>query len=270
MHTVFAIAVITFKEGIRHRVLFGALVLAAFLLFFSVLASGLFMRDGLKVLLDICLSSVSIGGLLVPFFLTIDLLARDIETRTIYTILARSVSRSDYILGKFLGLAILTAAIMAIFTLTTFVSIWLASTLYPSHFLENLAFIPILLSVLSSFMSVLVLTSTVILWCSLTTSSFLATLLTLSTYAIGHSAEDMVRFISAKISGVAISPIIEQIVNITMYVFPNLATFDLKQQAAYGIVISGSHLLFLGVYTTGYSALMLILAITALSKRDLP
>lgn len=269
MRIIQAIALITFKEGLRHRVLYGAVVLAIFLLFFSVLISGFFMRDVLKVLLDICLSAVSLGGLLVPFFLSIDLLARDIETRTIYTILAKPVSRAQYILGKYVGLGLITAVIMAVFTLTTFLGIWLATHLYAQYFFSYFAAGPILLSVLTAFLGILVLNSAVILWCSLTTSSFLATLLTLSTYVIGQSVEDMTRFMSVPVAGVVISPIIKQIVTVVMYIFPNLAAFDLKLQASYGLHISGSQLLFVGTYAISYSSVMLLLAILVLSKRDL-
>lgn len=227
------------------------------------------MRDVLKVLLDICLSAVSLGGLLVPLFLSIDLLARDIETRTIYTILAKPVSRIQYILGKYVGLGFITAVIMAVFALTTFLGIWLATNIYPQHFFNNLAAGPILISVLTAFLGILVLNSAVILWCSFTTSSFLATLLTLSTYVIGQSVEDIMRFLSVPVAGVAVSPVIKQIVTVVMYVFPNLAAFDLKQQASYGLHISGSQLLFLGAYATSYSAVMLLLAILVFSKRDL-
>jgi ABC-type transport system involved in multi-copper enzyme maturation permease subunit len=269
MHNIIAIANITFKEGIRHRVLYGSLVIAFLMLLFSLLTSGLFMREILKVLLDICLSMTSIGGLLVPFFLAIGLLAKDIENRTIYTILAKPISRGTYILGKFLGLAMLTAVIMAVFAITTMISIWLATKLYQPHFFEHLNVAAILLYITSAYLGILVLNSTVLLWCSLTTSSFLATLLTLATYVIGQSVEELVRFIAAKAAGVSISPFVEYMVNATMYIFPNLSAFDLKHQAAYGLSISPKHIFFLILYAVTYITIMLLFAKTAFRARDL-
>ncbi len=81
MRSIWAIALITFKEGLRHRILYGILIAALLIIFFSVFISGLFMRDLLKILLDIGLSSVSAGGLLVPFFLTTAMLAGDLEKK---------------------------------------------------------------------------------------------------------------------------------------------------------------------------------------------
>ena len=100
MRTVWTVALITLKESLRHKVLYGILICALLVMVSSLLISGLFMRDIIKVTLDLCLSAVSIGGLLVPFFLTINLLARDIENKTIYTLLAGAISRQTYILWK--------------------------------------------------------------------------------------------------------------------------------------------------------------------------
>ncbi len=58
-----------------------------------------------------CLSAISLGGLLVPLFLAVSLLSKDIERKTVYTILSRPISRSKYILGKFGGLVSLPQSV---------------------------------------------------------------------------------------------------------------------------------------------------------------
>lgn len=268
--SVFPIAVITFKEGLRHRILYGILVASLFLIFFAVLFSGFFMRDILKILLDFCLSCISLGGLLVPFFLAINLLGGDIEKRTIYTLLAKPISRGEYIVGKFFGLALLTGAVISILTLATLFAIYLATQLYPAHYFTRLNIPPILVAISMTFLGTLVLNGTVLLWCSVTTSTFLATLLTLSTYFIGHSAENMVRFIALQLSDIGISPTIKLINNIVLYVFPNLAAFDLKQHAAYCLPISLEEILFLVLYGSTYISATLFLTIFFFNRRDLP
>jgi ABC-type transport system involved in multi-copper enzyme maturation permease subunit len=269
MRTTWSIALITFKEGLRHRILYGIVIAALLILVFSVFVSGLFMRDLLKIILDICLSAVSIGGLLIPFFLTISMLAGDIEKKTIYTILAKPVTRKHYIIGKFLGLGLLTAIIMIILTATTLLAILSATLIYPAHNFQEFALTPILISSLMGFLGTLVLNSCVILWCCLTTSSFLATLLTLSTYVVGQSIEDIVRFLSMKTEGVEITPAIHIITKTTLYLFPNLAAFDLKQQAAYGLPITFSEIGFLIIYSSTYISIMLCLAVLFFNRRDL-
>ncbi len=270
MNSILPIAVITFKEGLRRRVLYGVMVASLLLILFAVLISGLFMRDILKVMVDICLSSISLGGLLVPFFLAINLLAGDIENRTIYTLLARNISRSSYILGKFLGLAMLTGIIIIILMIATLVAIYCATLIYPAHNFLHFTLSPLFISTLMAFLGVLVLNSTVLLWCSVTTSSFLATLLTLSTYIIGHSVEDVVRFMNLKNTGVEISPMIQATAKAVLYIFPNLAAFDLKQQAAYSLPFVSQEITLLGLYGLSYISIMLFLAIFFFKRRDLP
>lgn len=270
MNSILPIAVITFKEGLRRRVLYGVMIASLLLILFAVLISGLFMRDILKVMVDICLSSISLGGLLVPFFLAINLLAGDIENRTIYTLLARNISRTSYILGKFFGLAMLTGTIITILLIATLVAIYCATLIYPAHNFSHFTLSPLFISTLLTFLGVLVLNSTVLLWCSVTTSSFLATLLTLSTYIIGHSVEDVVRFMNLKNTGVDISPVIQTTAKAILYVFPNLAAFDLKQQAAYSLPVVSQEIILLGLYGFSYISIMLFLAIFFFKRRDLP
>ncbi|MDH3391661.1 MAG: ABC transporter permease [Desulfobulbaceae bacterium] len=269
MKTIWPLALLTFKDGLRYRILYGILVFAFFLMFFALLISGLFMRDILKIILDICLSAVSLGGLLIPIFLSINLLSGDIEHKTIYTILARPISRTQYILGKFLGLVLLTSSVMIILTGATMLTVWGATFTFAPHFLSTLSVGSILISCFTALLGVLVLQSTVFLWSSVTTSSFLATLLTLATYLIGQTVEDIVRFMSLKGTGAQISPGIQKTVHAVMYVFPNLAAFDLKKYAAYGIDIPAAEVEMLMLYSITYVSVALILAVLVFQKRDL-
>jgi ABC-type transport system involved in multi-copper enzyme maturation permease subunit len=269
MNTIWAVALITLKEGLRYKILYGVIISGLLVMIFSLLISGLFMRDIVKVTLDLCLSAVSIGGLLVPFFLTISLLARDIENKTIYTLLARTISRQQYILGRFLGLSLLTALIMGILMVATLLSVKGATYIYPAHFFKNLAYSPILVYAVMALIGTMVLNSMVFLWCSVTTSSFLATLLTLSTYVIGQTVEDMVHFISLKVPGVEISPLVQIAVKASLYAFPNLAAFDLKQQAAHSLGFHFEELALLLLYGSCYISIMLLITIAIFKRRDL-
>lgn len=267
--SILPIASITFKEGLRHKLLYSILVVAFLVILFSVFFSTLFMRDIMKVLLDLCLCCVSLAGLLVPFFLMINLLSGDIETRTIYTILAKPVSRSSYIIGKYLGFALLTAVITVILTAATFIAVYWASHTNPARFYANFRVTPIILSVFTAYLGTLVLNSVVMLWCSITTSSFLATLLTLFTYFIGHSAEDVVRFLNMQIKGVDFSPIVTYTNKIVLFIFPNLSAFNFKQLAVYGLPILPNEVAFLFAYALVYISIMLLLAILVFRNRDI-
>lgn len=269
MKSFWPLALITFKEGLRNRLIYSVLIASILLILFAVLICGLFMRDLLKILLDICLSAVSIGGLLVPFFFAVNQLSGDIKQKTIYTILSRPLSRVNYIYGRFLGLTLLTGSIILMLTCATLLSVYSATAVYPSNIFIHFSLQSVLLSSFVNFLGIQILNSTVLFWCSVTTSSFLATILTISTYLIGHTVEDLIRFLQTHGSVVYVSPATELIINCTQYIFPNLSAFDLKQQAAHGLQIQSQEIALLFIYSILYCSIMLLSSIYFFNKRDL-
>ena len=263
------VSLLTFKEGLRNRVLYGVIIFALLVMFTSTLVSGFFLRDISKIILDFCLSAISLGGLLVPLFLAVSLLSRDIERRTVYTILSRPISRSQYILGKFGGLVLLTLTVIAILTLAACLAVWLSHTLYAGRYFRSFSWTALFLSAFMSFLALVVLNAVVVLWCTLTTSSFLATLLTLFTYVIGHTMETVVRFIAVGTQDIQFSPIFKKAMTVAMYLFPNLSAFDIKLQAAHGVLPPANEIVFLLLYALAYVTAVLLLAMFVFQRRDL-
>ncbi len=109
MSPLWPIALITFKEGTRNRAFYGISLIAFLMMGAAFFISGMVMRDVGKVAVDMALSTVSFAGLLLVLFVGIDLMAKDLDKRTIYMVLARPISRQQYIVGKFLGISLLIA-----------------------------------------------------------------------------------------------------------------------------------------------------------------
>ena len=107
MTVLWPITLITFKEGIRNRAVYGISLLALLLFGANFLVAGMMPRDVGKVAVDFALSTISLSGILLVLFIGINLLAKDIDRRTIYMVLARPISRSQYIIGKFFGMCLL-------------------------------------------------------------------------------------------------------------------------------------------------------------------
>jgi len=270
LNNISAITLLSYKEGLKHRVLYGVVIFALILMTFAVLISGLFLRDISKIILDLCLSAVNVGGLLIPFFLAVHLLARDIEKRTIFTILAQPVSRSSYIVGKYLGIVLLTGTVMAVLSGATFLSVLAGRVVYGTRFFSEFSMQAVLLSIFLSFVGIMVLNAMVVFWCSVTTSAFIATLLTLFTYLIGHTIDDVVRFLAAEINltGAHVSDTVRYTVELAKYIFPNLSAFDIKLQAAHGLIIPAADAAFLFGYGAAYICAALSLAMLIFGRRD--
>jgi len=269
MKNIVAVARLTCKEGLRHRLLYGVIIMAILFMTFAVLVSGFFMRDIAKIIIDFCLSTVSVGGLIVPIFLAVNMLAGDIERRTIFPLLSKPISRRSYILGKFGGLAMLTALVMLILAGAGLIALWAGKALYGAHFFTSFSLISYITAVIMNYLGILLLNSLVVLWCSITTSSLLATLLTLASYVIGQTIDDVVSFITTGNIDIPISPTLKHVVNTIQYIFPNLAAFDLKQLAAYGLSMPLQDSGFLTLYCLGYSTVVLSLAVFTFNRRDL-
>ncbi|SHO45736.1 ABC transporter permease subunit [Desulfopila aestuarii] len=269
MKNVIPVSFLTYREGLKHKVVLLTTICALSLMTGSVLISGFFMRDISKIILDFCLSITNIGGLLIPFFLAITLLAGDIEKRTIVTILARNISRTEYLFGKYLGISMLTATVMLIFLAATLLAILGGNFLYSNIYFKGFSISAVVQSVILSYLGISILNAAVVLWCSITTTSFLATLLTIATYLTGQSIDNIVRFVESPPAGIEISTSISKTVQIIQYIFPNLAAFDHKLSAAHGALIPFSEFAMLSCYAFVYIIATLTLSTILFIRRDL-
>ncbi len=155
-------------------------------------------------------------------------------------------------------------------TLATLLTLWLATFIYSAHFFATFSLSALLVAVIMKAVGIITLNAMALLWSTVTTSAFLATLLTLSTYIIGHTVEDMVRFIAMNHEGVEIAYSTTFAVKSALYLFPNLAAFDFSQSAAHGLAIAFSDIGLSLVYGIAYTSVVLLLAVYFFQKRDLP
>jgi len=262
-----AIAWVTFLEGIRNKAVYGITLLAGMMMAFTVVLSGMIMRDVGKVATDFALSTATFAALLVVLFVGITILARDLERKTVYLALSRAVPRSQYLLGRFLGLALLQTAIMLLLLLASLATLLLIRQLYPDFFgtvslwLVGLAHLFILLQML-------LLTALSMLFSLVASSSFVTFLLTTLTWMIGSSTQE-VKLLIESAGPDKISPAVKLLVQLAYYLFPNFALFDLKATAAHGLAINTASLGFSLLYGLGYSIAVLSVAIMLFRRREL-
>jgi ABC-type transport system involved in multi-copper enzyme maturation permease subunit len=269
MDKLLAITILTFKEGIRQRVLLGVSLGAIILLTIGVLIAGFFMRDISKILVDFSLSIAGVGGLLVPFFIGLNMLAGDIEKRTIFTILSQPVSRWHYVIGKFLGLSLLTFVVCLVLSIFGICAVLAGKYIYGAVYFRKFSTAAYFIAAFFSYWGINVLLAMVLLWSAVTTSSFLAMLLTLATYLIGHTLDDIVAFVNSNAPNNITEEIIRDVVSYVQYVVPNLSAFDLKLSAAHALIPALSDLLILFAYGGAYIAGILMVSILIFNKRDI-
>ena len=269
MMAVWSVALITFKEGIKNRVIFGIFIIALLLFAATTVVITLFMRDIVKVAVDLSLSTVSFAGLLTLLFNGVNLFGKDLDKRTIYMVISRPISRSEYLVGKFLGIVLLALTVVVFLGLMSAVPVILSKRFYyypEARFDLWIYFI----AVIYIFIKLAVVSAVITLFASFTSNSFIALVLSLVVYFIGQSTESVRLLLTSQVERIEVSPVLSYLVDIAYYIFPNISAFDLKTQAAHGLSISPSYIIWTALYAVFYIFIALSIGALAFRRREFP
>lgn len=121
---ILTIAIHTFKESVRQKVLYNLVAFALLLIGASILFGSISVGVEQIILITLGLTSISVFGLLIAIFIGIDLVSKEIEHRTIYSVLSKPVTRVEFILGKYLGLLLTLFVNTAIMTLGFYAALY--------------------------------------------------------------------------------------------------------------------------------------------------
>lgn len=268
MKNIWLLAQITWKEGVRNRVLLGILLFAVVLCVVNLVFTNMFAHDLGKVAVDVGLSVVSICGLAIIFFMGINLLAKDLDKRTIYMVLSRPIARWQYVIGKFLGLGLLVLTSVLILGLFASGSVKVAMLHASGYIPPQFSWLTFFIALVYILFSLLIVTSLALLFTSVTSSSFLAMILTVCSYFIGQNVE-IVREMYCQAESNSGAEIFRYLIEVVSWFFPNLAAFDLKTVAAYGLPLDSSELLWSASYGISYMGLILVVATFFFQRREL-
>jgi ABC-type transport system involved in multi-copper enzyme maturation permease subunit len=111
---IYAIALNTYREAVRDRVLFGVLALAAGVLALTLALGELSLDQQMRVVTDLGLASISLFSVVVAIFLGSSLLYKEIERKTLYVILPKPIARFEFLLGKYFGIVATCAVFISI------------------------------------------------------------------------------------------------------------------------------------------------------------
>lgn len=254
LRRVWVVATNVFREVIRDRILFllgfFALLLVLALRALPELSAGTWQ----KIILDFGLASMSVLALVVTVFIGTGLVNKEIEKRTVFVLIAKPVSRAEFIIGKHLGLSAVLAVLLALMTGLYLALLGFSRVPFP--------LVGILMSVLYLFLEMSLLTAVAIGF-GVFTSSLLATLLTFAVYLMGHFSRDVVL-----LGNLTQNPNIVAITKALYLVLPDLARLNLKNQAVYGILPDPTTLLANAGYGVLYTVVLLSIAVLIFSLRE--
>ncbi len=249
-----AIASNVFREVIRDRILYLIGLYAGALMLASRLLPEVAASTENKILLDLALAAMPVLGLIVAIFIGTGLVNKEIEKRTVFVLIAKPVSRAEFIVGKHFGLS---AVLAVLITAMTVIAIALLFALKIPFSLPNLL-------ISSGFLFLqLSLVSAIAILFSVFTSALLAMLFTFGIYLMGQLSQDLVKF-----GRLTKNPSIEAATQGLYLVLPDLARLDLKNQAVYHLIPSPQILLGSVLYAVLYIALTLSIASLIFSRRE--
>lgn len=253
MQSVFVVAGNTFKETIRDKILYNLVFFAILLIGTSVLLGTLTIGEQSRIINDLGLTAINLVAVIIAIFVGIGLVTKEIERRTVYTILARPITRVQFILGKYLGLGSIVAVNLSIMFAMFLGTVWVSGHTIHGALFQAVALI---------FVEALLIMAVAMLFSTFSSSTLSATM-TLGLYVIGHLTTDL-KSMAEKSKG----EVNEIILSTLYYVCPNLEVLNIKGQAAAGVPVTFEYQALSTAYGLLYATLLLAGACLIFQRRD--
>ena len=255
MTRILPIAFNTYREAVRDRVLYNLIVFALLIVASALFVGQISIEVERIVLINMGLTAISIFGVVIAIFIGISLVWKEIERRTIYTVLAHPVRRWEFLFGKFLGLFGTLTFNTALMSVGFF-----AALIYLSHGLGR-PDIYILAAIYFVILQLMMMTSLAMLF-STFSSPLLSSIFAFAIFAIGTLSEDLHNF-------AAMAPVpTKAILTVMAYLVPNLSSLNVISEVAHGIPIQPGLLFHNTVYAITYTAVVLCCAAAIFENRN--
>ena len=251
-----AIAFNTFREAVRDRVLYNLVFFAILMVGAALLFGQISVGIHLIVLINLGLTAISIFGVVIAIFIGIGLVSKEIEKKTLYTVLARPVRRWEFILGKFFGL------VGTLVVNTFFMAIgFFAGVLYLAHTLSRQD-VPLVIALYFIVLQFIIVTAIALLFSSFS-SPLLSAVFAFALFIIGTFAEDLRGF-----AAIAHGPT-KWLASGLAYVVPNFSALNVVSSVAHHQPVAASLVAYNSAYAVLYATFAIAAAAFIFEYRDL-
>ena len=261
-----AIALSVFRESVRDRVFYNLLLFAILLVGASVLVGQMTAGQDVKIIKDLGLAATSLFGLFIAVFVGINLVWKELERRSVYSLLAKPVRRTELVVGKYAGLALtllVNVVVMAVVLYGVLAWMWWSSPPQLRAAWEAPATDPALLLAFLLIYVQLLLVTAIALFFSTFSSPMLSAALTFGLYVIGHFNADLKHFESV----VESAPVV-WLTRALYYLLPNLAPFNVTAQVVHGQAVAPGFVAMTIGYAAVYVAFLLAAGAHIFARRD--
>lgn len=255
MNAILVLARLYITESVRRQLHLITLFLAALMLVLPTLFNAFGMTGFDRVTKDVGLTLLSLYAVGMALFLGSTALPGDLEHRTLHPVLARPISRMQYLLGKFLGYLIVMSLSMAVLGLALLTSLAVLGT----H-ADPAVLIPVALSVLEAG-----ILGAFCLFASTFCSPALAGVLGCFLYILGGIPQTFINFFlssgNMQVQGM--------LVRALRLFLPHFDVLHLNDPIVHGEIVPGSYLLAAFAYGLAWMGFFLLLADWSFERRDL-
>ena len=266
MRAIAWIALNVFRESVRDKVLYNLVAFAILLMGASYLIGQITAGQDVKIIKDLGLAATSIFGLFMAIFIGIGLVSKEVERRSIYSILAKPINRSQLVLGKYSGLVLTLAvnlAIMAaaLYGVLAFLA-WMTDPVVRRAW-DAPALDPAMLKAIGlNFVELSIVTAIAVFFSTFSTP-ILSAALTFGLFLAGRFSADLRNF-----NQVVDSPAAAALAGALYWILPNLAPFDVRAQVVHAQPVPIGQMALATGYGVLYIAALLVGATLIFSRRD--
>ena len=265
MNKIWTVAKNTFIEAIRDRVLYSLVLFAILMMASSLIAGTISAEQHNKIIKDFALTAISFFGIMLSVFLGMGLVYKEIEKKTVYNIFSKPLERYQFIIGKYLGLAITIFIITVSMLLISMLLVFYIETKYEDFikfYYRGHFYGEFLLAVFFQYLEFLIVIGIALVLSSFTTP-VLAVLMTLLVFAVGRFSSD-IRLFAEEVK----NPVISVVVEVLYRVIPNLEKFKFRSEAVYGGEVTLTLIVNTTVYAMIYVLILLLLSIIIFERRE--
>jgi len=255
-----------FKESVRDRVLYSIVAFAIVLVAASLLIGQISAGQDLKIIKDLGLATIEVAGLLMAVFIGIGLVAREIDRRSIYSLLAKPLPRSEFIVGKYVGLLLTIFVNVTLMTAAFYLMLaWIGrvSPEYVRRSWEAPAADPaLLLAVALVFGELALLTAVALFFSTFSSSGLLSLVFTLGLWVAGIESQDLRHF------GDIVDSPATPLVTAIGWIVPAFSAFDVKAEVVHGHLVPLGLVAWRLLYAAVYSVVAVGAAVVIFSRRE--
>ncbi len=262
---LYALALNTFREAVRQKILYTLVFFTAVMILASLFLGQLSLGADVKIVKDLGLASIMLFGAMISIFMGIGLVFKEVDRRTIYTILSKPVSRAEFVVGKYLGLVATIA--LEVFAMTLL--LFLLLSFYSEPLDWNL-----LKAVLMIYTELCVLTAVALIF-SAYSSSFMSSLFSISFLLLGHLTDDLAEILEPKIAILREGGGLEHALAFFLSSFSwlleqfNLDHFVINAKIVHGVPVRWDWLFHSLYYAVCYVVILIMIAIFVFRRKDL-